>query len=129
MRKFFVTLLVVVASLVLVTNGFSVQTVASPEKTKEQAITPEDAKKVREEVKKLGEIFGVKAEEKGEKKEGQKKEVTMASVADKALDLMTQSVATISAAIQKVAPEIWRIMIKQQYAKAIADLFRALFLF
>ena len=47
---------------------------------------------------------------------------TMADVADKALDMATGFVTQISASMQKVAPEVWRIMIMQQYAKAIGDL-------
>ena len=44
---------------------------------------------------------------------------TIADVADKALDLVSNAVAQISATIQNVAPEIWRIMIRQQYANAV----------
>lgn len=44
---------------------------------------------------------------------------TMATVADKALDMVGGAVATLSSNLQKVAPYVWRIMIKQQYAKAV----------
>jgi hypothetical protein len=49
-----------------------------------------------------------------------------ADVADKALDrtlsLLEDSVTSVSDALKKVAPEVWRIMIRQQYAKAAANL-------
>lgn len=50
-----------------------------------------------------------------EKKEESK---TMANVADRALDMLGSVVAGISQSLQKIAPEVWRIMIKQQFAKA-----------
>lgn len=46
------------------------------------------------------------------------KKSTVADVANKALDMMGSAVAAVSSNLQKIAPHVWRIMIKQQYAKA-----------
>jgi hypothetical protein len=46
---------------------------------------------------------------------------TVADVADKALDMVSGFVTRISQNLEKVAPQVWRIMIRQQYAKAFAD--------
>src|SRR5687767_4312518 len=42
----------------------------------------------------------------------------MADVADKVVDLGARAIAQAAGTVQKVAPEVWRIMIRQQYAKA-----------
>jgi hypothetical protein len=47
---------------------------------------------------------------------------TMADVADKALDISTRYIGQVASVLEKVAPQVWRIMIVQQYAKAIRDL-------
>jgi len=47
---------------------------------------------------------------------------TVADVADKALNLTVDAVTQIAVGLEKAAPEVWRIMIKQQYANAIGDL-------
>lgn len=47
---------------------------------------------------------------------------TLAKVADKALDMASGLLASIATTLQKTAPETWRIMIRQQYAKAVGDL-------
>ncbi len=54
--------------------------------------------------------------------QAQQPQKTMADVADKALNMVGGLVASVSETLQKVAPEIWKIMIRQQYAKAIGDL-------
>ena len=45
---------------------------------------------------------------------------TVGDVADKALGMFSGAIASLSATMQKVAPEVWRIMIRQQHAKAIS---------
>lgn len=45
---------------------------------------------------------------------------TMADVLDKGIDMFAGYVTSVSEMIQKIAPDVWRIMIKQQYAKAIS---------
>lgn len=52
---------------------------------------------------------------------GDNSKKSFADIADKALDMVGRAVGSISATLQKVAPEVWRIMIRQQYAKAISE--------
>lgn len=47
---------------------------------------------------------------------------TVADVLDKGIDLFAGYVTSVSDMIQKIAPDVWRIMIRQQYAKAFAGL-------
>jgi len=47
---------------------------------------------------------------------------TVADVLNKALDLVSGSVATIAAGMEKAAPHVWRIMIVQQYANAASGI-------
>jgi len=53
---------------------------------------------------------------------GEKSKLNLAEVADKLVDKASDSVAYIAAKIENVAPEVWRIMIKQQYANAVEKL-------
>lgn len=39
-------------------------------------------------------------------------------VADKALDMVKGAVSSVSETVQKAAPHVWKIMVKQQYIKA-----------
>lgn len=43
---------------------------------------------------------------------------TMGDVADKALDMLGGAVGTVAETLKKIGPEVWRIMIIQQYANA-----------
>jgi hypothetical protein len=78
----------------------------------------------------VGELFGVKKptspeQTKTESKSTAKTEdkpVNMAEVASKALDMVGNAVGTIAGIVQKVAPEVWEIMVRQQYAAALAML-------
>jgi len=84
-------------------------------------LTKEDAAKLKEVLERFGKLDG------DEKKNPPpatssappKTDTSMAKVADKALDMLGSTVAAISQNLQKVAPEVWRIMIRQQYAKAV----------
>ncbi len=53
---------------------------------------------------------------------------TMADVLDKGIDLFAGYVTSVSDMIQKIAPDVWRIMIRQQYAKAISGVILPLML-
>ena len=84
------------------------------------ALSAEEAARLRNELRGVAEALGIPqsaappAQSKAEK--------TVAQVADRALDMVGGMVANVAVSMQKVAPEIWRIMIRQQYAKAVADL-------
>ncbi len=69
----------------------------------------------------LGEMFGVKKDQ-PQSAQTEEKPVTMAEVADKALNMVGNAVGTIAGIVQKVAPEVWEIMVRQQYAAAFGML-------
>jgi len=120
MKKLFSALMVCV--LVGFFDFSPVMAVEAP--SQQKAVSAEDAKKVREEVKKLGTLFGVEAKEQqasAQKTKQEQEPKTIAGVADKALDMLSQAVATISVTMEKVAPEVWKIMVRQQYAKAVMN--------
>ena len=54
-------------------------------------------------------------------------EKTMVDVADKALGLASGALGRVAEGLQVIAPEIMRIMIRQQYARAIGDLIAPVF--
>lgn len=99
----------------------------------EQALKPEDARQLREAASAIIELLGEKkngvikqrGKENNQKDEETpaKPQINMAEVADKALSLLSGYVGEAAQAMQKVAPEVWRVMIRQQYANAIAKPF------
>ncbi len=118
-----------ILAFTLAAGSISAQT---PQATPESgsAIDHEDAKKIQDGVKKLAKAFDVPATQAAtpapaapvpvaQQNPPQK---SMADVADKALDMFSGVVGQISDALKKVAPEVWRIMIRQQYAKAVGHL-------
>lgn len=74
----------------------------------------------------LKEVFGIETPKTsaGQAQQQQQpvQKKTVADVADKGLDMVKQWVADAAITLNKVAPDVWRVMMKQQYAKAIADL-------
>lgn len=91
-----------------------------------QALSPEDMIKIRDQLKTLSQAMGnpvatATAETKKDEKEDPNHK-TVGDVADKALGLFTNAIGTLSESLKKIAPEVWRIMIRQQYASAAADL-------
>lgn len=104
----------------------SVAQAEEPASATKGALTPADETKLREQIGRLAGAFGVEPEKPAAPPapqpapEPEKK--TMAEVADKALDMASGLVGEVAATLQKVAPHVWRIMVKQQYAKAAADL-------
>lgn len=98
--------------------SFGQQTVA------QDAMTPKNKAELQQELRTLGQAFGVempKPTSSGSQQSQPSPEKTMAVVADKALDMVSGVTAKLSDQLQKVAPEVWRIMIRQQYANAIAE--------
>ncbi|MBP6886018.1 MAG: hypothetical protein KBC02_02135 [Candidatus Pacebacteria bacterium] len=62
-------------------------------------------------------------DERGNKKEPtQEQTTTMADVADKVVSLGARAIAQAADSVEKVAPRVWGVMVRQQYAKAIGDL-------
>jgi len=115
---FFVVLLVCFFTLA----NANAQT-AGQEKT---GLDKQQAENLKKQLDGLKEVFGIEAEKprtqtsQPQQQPAQKK--TVADVADKGLDMVKQWVADAAITLNKVAPDVWRVMMKQQYAKAIADL-------
>lgn len=87
-------------------------------------VSTEDAKKLKDTAKVLGTVFGVdvpKEEAKAEEKKEEPKK-TLADVADRGLDMVQSFVTALSETLKKIAPEVWRVMVRQQYAKAFSYL-------
>lgn len=80
------------------------------------SISVDDVRQLGAQVKALKEI--VNDEPKPEPKPEPKSEKTMADVSDKALDMLGAAVGTVAETLKKIGPEVWRIMVFQQYANA-----------
>lgn len=85
------------------------------------------AAELRKDLQTLGQVFGIDAPKEAPKKEDAKSpppasvpQKNMADVADRALTMVEGVTARLSDTLKGIAPEVWRIMLKQQYAKAIA---------
>lgn len=85
------------------------------------ALTPEQIRQIREQLKEIGDLVSDPKAAVEAKKEEPKK--NMAEVADKALSLLSGYVGIVAGVMTRVAPEVWRIMVRQQYANAIAGPF------
>lgn len=92
--------------------------------TNTQSLTPEETKQIQESAQGLRQVFGIEQppQTPAPTQTPVKKEVTLAEVADKTVDLVQRMVTNVASVLQKVAPDVWRILIKQQYAKAAGNL-------
>lgn len=117
----------IVALIISLTHSTAAGQEASGSATK-GAFSPADEAQLRSQLGQLGKAFGVEPEKPAASAPAEQEPTpapekkTMAQVADKALDMAGGLVAQVAATLQKVAPSVWRIMIKQQYAKAAGDL-------
>lgn len=105
------------------------KTMAVSEKSDEQALKPEDVKQLREAAAAISTLLdrnktsadkAQSSQSNETKKDSEESKKNMADVADRALSLLSGYVGSAAQAMQKVAPEVWRVMIRQQYANAIA---------
>jgi hypothetical protein len=86
------------------------------------SVTREDAAAVQKGVEELGQMFGVeKPKPTQHVPVAPAQTKTVADVMDKAVDKISDVVGAMAQAINNVAPDVWRIMLKQQYAKAISE--------
>lgn len=128
MKRIFVFSLFSLFLIALPANVFAQPKQQPADSSLGKAMTAEDAKRVREAMQALGALMGVNEESKQSgaakepEREEEKPEKNFADVADKALDLMTRAVTTVAQNLEKVAPWVWQIMIRQQYANAFAKL-------
>ena len=120
MRRSMVISLALVLVIVMVAPVLA-QTSATPAtKTEQPPLKPEDVKQLREAAQAISDLLAGKkpASEVPAKKE--EPQQNMADVADRALSILSGYISSAEQAFKKVAPEVWRIMIRQQYANAIA---------
>lgn len=123
MKRLIITSLVLVLTIVMAAPVMA-QTTPAPAtaKTEQPPLSPEDVKRLREAVQAITDALqGKKSQaepEKAEKREEAQK--NMADVADRALSILSGYISSAEQAFKKVAPEVWRVMIRQQYANAIA---------
>lgn len=118
MRK--VAVLFALVSLVVVFSQPVFAQTASSEAA--NALSIDDAEKLRQQMKALAELLKSSVPEDTQQRIGVQQNKTVAEVLDKALDLVSGSVATIAAGVEKAAPHVWRIMIRQQYANAFGNI-------
>jgi hypothetical protein len=86
------------------------------------AFTPEERAQALEALKAIADKFGVQQPAPAPAAQpAQPPGKTMADVADKALDISTKYIGQAASIIEKAAPRVWAIMIRQQYAKAIGN--------
>jgi hypothetical protein len=83
-------------------------------------LSPDQMKVIKDNLRGISDVMGVpKPEEAAAKPDTPTK--SMADVADHALEMMSGLVVKVAGTLEKVAPKFWAIMVKQQYAKAVAD--------
>lgn len=116
-----VMMLLTIAFLASFATTFVVAQTASSEPT----LKPEDVRQIREAAKAINDILrsDQKSTDTKDAKQGDKKDEegkSMADVADRALSILSGYIGSAAQAMQKVAPEVWRVMIRQQYANAVA---------
>ena len=126
MRKSIRCLSVLALVICIATLSFA-QTPSAPASTTPatnqsmQPLTPEEEAHLREDAQLMLKVLGVAGEaDASSQQPGQHK--TVADVLDKLLDMTSGFVVTTAARLEQVAPHVWRIMIMQQYAKAIGDM-------
>lgn len=80
---------------------------------------------MREAAAVIGKMFGVEQQQTAQPAappQDTATKKTMADVADKALNMVSRATAQVAATVEKAAPEVWRIMIKQQYANSFSKI-------
>lgn len=98
---------------------------STPAKAEAPPLSPEDVKKLREGAQDLLNVLSGKKAESASATAAKKEEPpqkNMADIADRALSIMSGYISSAEQAFKKVAPEVWRVMIRQQYANAVAGL-------
>lgn len=89
--------------------------------TEKASVSQADAVAVQKGVQELSQLFNVEQPKKEESKktEVSNTEKTVAQVMDKAIDKVSDVVGVMAQTINKIAPDVWKIMLRQQYAKAV----------
>ncbi|MFA5358603.1 MAG: hypothetical protein WC310_02135 [Patescibacteria group bacterium] len=122
MKRFMISFFIFVFAFLSYNAAAVASTVPAPEATPTvdggQVFSPEQKGEAKESLKELGEMFGVTTPT--EKEPPQQTPTTVVGIADKALDMIGNLVGTIAKVVEGVAPEVWEIMVRQQYAKGIS---------
>ena len=113
-------LVCVIVGLILLGVGQVSNAQGTDSQPSAKGVSTEDAAKLRQSLQTLGQAFGVEAEATPQKPTSETPKKTMAEVADKALDMVSSLTAQLDATLKKIAPDVWDIMLRQQYAKALA---------
>lgn len=109
----------ILASLLAMTT---ILTTAHADESTTAPVSAESAAELRKSVEDLGKMFGVETPEPPvPSPETALTTKSVADVMDKAVDKISNVVASMAKALDDVAPEVWRIMMKQQYAKAVIN--------
>lgn len=88
-----------------------------PEAPKQDTFTPEERRQALEALRTIGKAF-----EDRQAPAPAPQGKSMADVADKALDISTKYIGQAASIIEKAAPRVWAVMVRQQYAKAIGEI-------
>jgi hypothetical protein len=94
-----------------------------PEPSKQVTFTEEERRQALEALQVISKTFG---QQPAVQTPPQK---SMADVADKALDISTKYIGQAASIIEKAAPRVWSVMVRQQYAKAFGELVGPVVLF
>ncbi|KKR48377.1 MAG: hypothetical protein UT86_C0006G0015 [Candidatus Magasanikbacteria bacterium GW2011_GWC2_40_17] len=111
--------------LLLVNSGLVMAQEPQPSAT---VFTSEQHKEAKAALLMLGQAFGVgdgtqqAPTQPATTGQAQPEKKTMADIADRALDMTASAVTAIAGQMEKVAPEVWAVMVRQQYAKAFGSL-------
>lgn len=107
--------------LCLLTGGVAQAQGASVTAT--AGMSQEDTKKLSESLSRLADAMNGAQQKR--QATGTQAGMSMAEVADKALEMAGTAIAQTVEQLENVAPTVWRVMVRQQYAKAIGDLIPA----
>ncbi len=97
------------------------QGTSQSEQTK-QTFTDAEKAEVKKKVKDLSQLLDVEKTNPQTTSQTTGTNKSIGDVADRALGMVENAVGAISKSVEKVAPEVWEIMIRQQYAKAFSHI-------
>ena len=109
-------------AIVIITLLVSVPAYAQQQQPDTVGLTADQIQLIRSNLKGIYDVMGVPKTADGKPAQAQEQDQkTMVDVADKALNLMSGLVIKVAGTLEQVAPKFWAIMVRQQYAKALAD--------
>ena len=123
MKRFVTRMLVLVLVSGLALLPAFAQTSSAPAtvKAEQPPLSPEDVRNLREAAQMITDALqGKKQQSEPAPKVEKQPQKNMAEVADRALSILSGYIGSAEQAFRKVAPEVWRIMIRQQIANGIA---------